>query len=340
VLAPSRDQAPVTDFLSSTPLTAFRRALARVLALLVGFGPLAAHAQAAGTAAVKPLVATVATPSASRPNAALRWTRLGNPRSPSLLQVPADCQVRSCPLVVVSHPRAQDAARLRDSAQVGKISQALLAADFAVLLSGDGGVNTWGSPAALREVAQVHREATSRFRWNSRTYALGLSMGGLLSLRSALPDSPYTVRGVALIDAWVSLRGAWGSALSRQREIGKAYGLTVPPTPTLDPLPLAQRLAPVAPLPLFLAYSPTDTVVSSRKNAELLIPKAEQGVSEIVRLDGPHLGGNRFSPQMIARLVGFYQGLEQRAIARQHKEFPPGLPAPAVQRAQTETSKS
>ncbi|CAM3173503.1 hypothetical protein DERA104750_14800 [Deinococcus radiodurans] len=96
----------------------------------------------------------------------------------------------------------------------------------------------------------------------------------------------------------------------------------------------------MAPLPLFLAYSPTDTVVSSRKNAELLIPKAEQGVSEIVRLDGPHLGGNRFSPQMIARLVGFYQGLEQRAIARQHKEFPPGLPAPAVQRAQTETSKS
>ena len=110
VLAPSRDQAPVTDFLSSTPLTAFRRALARVLALLVGFGPLAAHAQAAGTAAVKPLVATVATPSASRPNVTLRWTRLGNPRSPSLLQVPADCQVRSCPLVVVSHPRAQDAA--------------------------------------------------------------------------------------------------------------------------------------------------------------------------------------------------------------------------------------
>ncbi|MHA0035727.1 hypothetical protein ACXXDK_12860 [Deinococcus sp. PESE-38] len=52
MLAPSRDQAPVTDFLSSLPLTASRRALAlaRVLALLVGLGPLAAHAQAAGTA--------------------------------------------------------------------------------------------------------------------------------------------------------------------------------------------------------------------------------------------------------------------------------------------------
>lgn len=283
----------------------------------------------------RPLVATVATPSAARPGAALNWTRLGRSSAPSLLQVPASCQVRSCPLVVVSHPRAQDAARLRDSAQVGKIVQALLAANFAVLLSSDGGVNTWGSPAALREVAQVHREATARFRWNSRTYALGLSMGGLLALRSALPESPYWVSGVGLIDAWVSLRGAWGSAVSRQREIGKAYGLAAPPAPKMDPLALAQQAVPV---PLFVAFSPTDTVVASRKNAELLLPHAEQGVSEVVQLSGPHLGGNRFSPQLIGRLVGFYQGLEQRAIARQNREFPGA--SPAVQRSPTAVPKS
>ena len=325
---------------------------ARVLALLVALGTVPVAAQGSRSSAgaplptaasllvtrplvTRPLVATVATPSAARSGAALRWIRLGHSLTPSLLQVPAGCQLRSCPLVVVSHPRAQDAARLRDSAQVGKISQALLAANFAVLLSSDGGVNTWGSPAALREVAQVHREATRRFRWNSRTYALGLSMGGLLSLRSALPDSPYWVSGVGLIDAWVSLRGAWGSALSRQREIGKAYGLTVPPTPQLDPLPLAQRAVPV---PMFLAFSPDDTVVSARKNGELLIPYAEPGVSEVVRLTGPHLGGNRFSPQMVERLVGFYQTLEGRAIARQHREFPGA--APAVQRPQVAVPKS
>lgn len=329
-----------------------RPAPARVLALLAVLGPLLAATPGSAAAGLPagaglaaslfasplvapPLVATVATPSAARPNAALRWVRLGRSTAPSLLQVPAGCQLRSCPLVVVSHPRAQDAARLRDSAQVGKIAQALLAANFAVLLSGDGGVNTWGSPAALREVSQVHREATRRFRWNSRTYALGLSMGGLLSLRSALPESPYWVSGVGLIDAWVSLRGAWGSAVSRQREIGKAYGLSAPPTPKLDPLPLAQR---AVPLPLFVAFSPTDTVVASRKNAELLVPYAEQGVSEVVRLTGPHLGGNRFSPQMVERLVGFYQGLEQRAVARQNREFPGA--APAVQRPSVAVPKS
>ncbi|MFD1730353.1 hypothetical protein ACFSC4_03400 [Deinococcus malanensis] len=109
------------------------------------------------------------------------------------------------------------------------LSETLLKARFAVLLSGDGGPTTWGSPDALAQVAQTQLEATGRFKWNSRTYAVGLSMGGLMALRSALPGSPYPVHGLALIDAWTDLRGAWGTAVSRRTEISTAYRLTGPP---------------------------------------------------------------------------------------------------------------
>lgn len=252
-----------------------------------------------------------------------RWIKLGPVATPSLLQVPVACGANTaqgrCPLVVISHPRAQDALRMRDSARVGAISQALLAANFAVLLSNDGGVNTWGSPAALREVGQIHKDAVKRFAWNGRTYALGISMGGLLSLRSALPNAPYRVEGVALLDAWVNLRSAWGSAQSRRDEINAAYGQKVAPAPTLDPLAMALK---AAPLPLLVMSSPDDTVVPARNNADLISPRAEVGVSEFVKLTGPHLGGNRFTPQMITRMVGFFQKLEKRAKSRQGKEFP------------------
>lgn len=254
------------------------------------------------------------------------WVRLGDDDHPSYLQVPEGCQAGRCPLVVVSHPRLQGAERMIKSASVSVLTRALLRANFVVLLSGDGGTNTWGSPEALRRVAVTQREATGKFRWNGRTYALGISMGGLLSLRSALPGSPYPVGGVALLDSWVNLRSAWHSAASRRREIGAAYGKdaqATAPGPHLDPLALSQRSAPT---PLFVVYSPDDKVVPARSNAELLRAHAEQEVSRFVRLSGPHLGGNRFSAEVAAQLVAFYRRLEDRAVFRQTQEFP-GLPS-------------
>ena len=75
-------------------------------------------------------------------------------------------------------------------------------------------------------------------------------------------------------------------------------------------------------MPLFVVASPDDTVVPARTNAELLFPRAEPGVSAYIRVTGPHLGSNRFTPQMVARLVEFFQKLEQRAKARQRPDIP------------------
>ncbi|MFB9994217.1 alpha/beta hydrolase family protein [Deinococcus oregonensis] len=233
---------------------------------------------------------------------------------PSFLRIPDTCQIQACALVVVAHPRGQSAERLHMSPQVNVLIQALLDASFAVLLSDDGGANTWGSPAALDQVAGLHADAVSQFDWNGRTYALGLSMGGLLALRSALPGSPYLVSGVALIDGWADLRSAWGGSVARRIEIADAYGLgAAPPEPSLNPL---TEVMTHPPFPLFVAASPDDAVVSMKTNADILYSRAEAGVSDWVMLTGPHLGGNRFSPTLARHLAGFFGRLEARELAR------------------------
>ncbi|CAM3494907.1 Alpha/beta hydrolase [Deinococcus saxicola] len=241
------------------------------------------------------------------------WLPLGPAGRESLLRIPDSCTYLPCPLVVVSHPRNQSAARLRDSGSFRVLIDALLDAHFAVLLSGDGGPTTWGSPSALREVGQVHAQARGRFSWNGRTYALGVSMGGLMALRSALPGSPYRVDGVALIDAWTDLRAAWGASPTRRKEISAAYGTQSEPPPSLDPL-MQTFKAPY--LPLFVAASVSDGTVPALTNGERLYPHAALGTSEFVSLSGPHLGGNRFTPDMAQKLVGFYKRLEGRVAAK------------------------
>lgn len=245
-----------------------------------------------------------------------RWLDLGRleaggpaPVAGSLLQVPPRCHAEACALVVVSHPRAQSPLRLRDSVGVSVLTGRLLESGFAVLLSGDGGPTTWGSPAALEAAARDHAEATRHFFWNGHTYALGLSMGGLLALRSALPGSPYSVEGVALIDGWVNLEAAWRASADRQAEIRAAYGLSTLPLPGLDPL---RGLPHRPPLPLFVVSSPDDRLVPQASNAELVYAHAEPGFSEHLRVTGPHLGGNRFTPELARRLADFFGEIEAR----------------------------
>ena len=271
-----------------------------------------------GTARAVPALPPQMPPPAERPARSAAapglWQDLGrpdlDPAGPeSLLRVPPRCHAEACALVVVSHPRAQSPERLRDSAGVAVLTGRLLESGFAVMLSGDGGPTTWGSPAALETAARDHAEATRRFFWNGHTYALGLSMGGLLALRSALPGAPYSVDGVALIDGWVNLDAAWRASADRQAEIRAAYGLTTPPLPGLDPLRALPRRAP---LPLFVVSSPDDRLVPQASNADQVFLYAEAGLSEHLHVSGPHLGGNRFTPELARRLAGFFGAIEAR----------------------------
>ncbi|MVN87389.1 alpha/beta hydrolase [Deinococcus sp. HMF7620] len=252
-------------------------------------------------------------PSLDIPATPPAWVSLGAPDAPSWLQAPATCAARPCSLVVVSHPRGQSAERLRDSPQVGVLTSTLLQGGFAVLLSSDGGPATWGSPAALSELGATHAAATRRFAWNGRTFALGLSMGGLMALRSALPGAPYPVSGLALIDAWVDLDQAYGTAVTRRTEIQTAYTVSGALPAALNPLVAAQT-APRQ--PLLTVFSEEDqTVPHATNSARLFEVFGRHPDSVQLRVSGAHLGGNRFTPELGAHLAAFFGRLEARTPA-------------------------
>lgn len=267
--------------------------------------------------------AAVSKPAMPKPSAPqfnrVTWVQLGNgvvntSKLPSLLGVPENCIYAACPIVVVSHPRGQTPERLYQSTSFKVLADALLKANYAVLLSGDGGPSTWGSPQAFKQVVSAHQQASQLFHWNKRTYALGLSMGGLMALRSALPSSPYALSGLALIDAWTNLKAA--SRASRRGEIEVAYTSKALPDDVQPQLAHRHRL------PMFVAASPDDQVVPWQLNSEQIFQYAEHHYSEFVTLRGPHLGGNRFSPKMADQLVNFFDGLELRAKLLEGAELP------------------
>ena len=260
---------------------------------------------------------------AAIPDSKVTWVSLPapvttTPTPPSLLAVPDDCIYIDCPLVMVSHPRGQTPERLKESSSFNVLSHALLRARYAVLLSSDGGPTSWGSPAAYQQVTRAHAHAVQMFRWNKRTYALGLSMGGLMALRSTLPAAEYEVNGLALIDAWTNLPAAWHASPQRQHEIRTAYHSDAVPAAQDD---LLAQFARGDSLPMFIAASPDDRVVPMQQNSVKLYQYAEKPGSQFVTLSGPHLGGNRFSPQLANQLVNFFQHLEHqhREQARQEK---------------------
>ena len=241
--------------------------------------------------------------------------RIEHPLGESYLYTPLACAIHACPLVVVSHTRGRTAADFALSLFVKLYADAFLARGFAVLLSNDAGPRTWG--AALGYLGTVHAQAVRRFDWNHRTYAFGLSMGGLAVLRSAL-SGPYVVSGVALLDAHVSLDAALRdpSDPSRQAEVAQAYGLAdvqAALPPRSDPLELIHEHPD---LPVLVAGSPEDRAVPFAANGLALYAGLQPAERRLLTLRGPHLGGSHFAPAVVASFADFFVGLEQAQAVR------------------------
>lgn len=255
-----------------------------------------------GAVSPSPFQVTPALPQMNGVQSQQDWILVGSSGQPSWLRVPSVCRMAWCGLVVISHPRGQSPERLRDSSSMAVMLDALLNGGYAVLLASDAGLNTWGSPHALEITAEAHRQAVSRFHWNGKTYAMGYSMGGLTALRSTLPGSPYRVDGLILIDAWVNLQAAWARSLSRRQEITAAYPLNSRALADLDPLPRALK---AARLPMLILASDEDDIAPAVMNGVRIYARALPGPSAYVKLRGPHLGGNRFTPDVARSVMAF-----------------------------------
>lgn len=226
-----------------------------------------------------------------------------------VLLVPPGCRLERCPLLTVSHSRGRTPAELLESPSFQPFLRQLLDAGLPLLISAEGGPDGWGGPEALWQLTRDYTLSVGKFNFSGRTYALGVSMGGMSALRAAV-DAVFDVHGLILIDGRVSLSDAWNSGLSRQPELSAAYALGGRP-PAAHEDPLASLPANFR-VPLLVFGSPQDTTVNFTRNGEALYRKAAGVGSQLVRTSGPHLGGSHLNEQVAAQVVAFVRGLQAR----------------------------
>ncbi|WP_216329775.1 alpha/beta hydrolase [Deinococcus aestuarii] len=283
-----------------------------VLSLLLSSAALAATPPVPPTG-TSPLAQAQPGPEVTLPEA----LRFPHPLGDAFLFRPAAC-TPACPLVIVSHSRGMTAEVSLTRPHLRSLYARLLGAGYAVLVSNDAGATTWGAPQALTYLADMRSRAIRTFPFNGRTYNFGYSMGGLPALLTAyLPV--YPVSGVILLDAQVNLNDAWkGSNATFRADIGTAHGVSLlaPLPPRRDPAefftgPQATQL------PVLVAGSPEDQVVSFARNGEALFSRNTSDHSRLVRLTGPHLGGSHFGDALVNEMLTFLGRLEQRVTPDQ-----------------------
>lgn len=248
------------------------------------------------------------TPAPELPQVLPIWHRQGN----SYLLKPSTC-AHGCPLVMVHHPHGRTASEMLERPHVLTLLSALLEGGAAVLLSNDAGRAAWGSPGALRYAAEVHSKAVKKLHWNGRTYAMGLSMGGLPALLSP-HTQPYRVSAVILIDAKVNLRESWledhdPRFAQHRREISEAYGV---PSGAVLPYGLDPLHDYTHRLPLLVIGSTEDGIVDFERNSAALLARAPQ--AKLLLLSGAHLSQSRFSPEIGRAVAEFVQRKEQTLL--------------------------
>lgn len=250
--------------------------------------------------------------------------RLPDELGDSLLVLPEKCNTSSCSLLIVSHPYGATPDYGLDFVahpQYAHFLNKFLEGGYALLLSSDGGRETWGNPDALGAVVRAWKLAQNQFHYSGNTYSLGVSMG-------ALPAALVGLTGKIEIKATVSLAGVlslpqmyFDSNSGMRNSIAKAYGLptdnplspdqlgfaTVTHNPLEDTYYFKERK-----IPFLVIGSSADQLVSFQKQGLAFIAKM-QGFdprSRSMEVTGPHLSGTHFSDEVANTVLDFLASIQ------------------------------
>lgn len=205
------------------------------------------------------------------------------------LVVPPRCRSAACALVIVSHGRGGQALDGITHPPFDTLVDAIDVQGYVLLLSNDGGRETWGSPGALAYIRRVYQAAQPHFQGNGRVYTLGISMGGLPATLTAYRQTQgVPVRAVAIVAGRVNLRDAVRTSLKRAASIEKAYGASG--LDGHDPVNDFARF-PGRSTPLLAVVSPQDQAVNSARNGARLTELARRAGADVrvIQVRGPHL---------------------------------------------------
>lgn len=230
---------------------------------------------------------------------------LPDPAGDSQLVVPPVCWQRACPLIIVSHGRGGQASDGSTHKPFDAMLDAIDVQGFVLLLSSDGGRETWGSPAALNTLRRAYQAALPKFKHDGRVYTLGISMGGLSATLTAywqILGRP--VNAVALVAGRVNLNNAVRTSKSRGRSVAAAFAGAS--RQGHDPVnDFGQFLD--TKTPLLVVSSPQDQAVSGVKNGLLLATLARKAGAQtrVIGVMGPHLN-RQYVNADIGRQIGAF----------------------------------
>lgn len=229
-----------------------------------------------------------------------------DPGGAAQLVVPPRCKHARCGLVIVSHGRGGQALDGITHPPFDTLVDAIDVQGYVLLLSNDGGPETWGSPGALSYIRRVYQAAQPHFQGNGRVYTLGISMGGLPATLTAYRNTlGVPVRAVAIVAGRVNLTDALRTSERRAASIQKAFGAAslAGHDPVNDFAGLSGRRT-----PLLAVVSPQDTAVSSAMNGERLAALARGAGAEVqlIRVQGPHLSRGYMNPDVGRQIAAFF----------------------------------
>lgn len=232
---------------------------------------------------------------------------LPDPAGDSQLVVPSVCWQRACPLVIVSHGRGGQASDGSTHAPFDAMLDAIDKQGFVLLLSSDGGRETWGSPAALNTLRRAYRSALPRITHDGRVYTLGISMGGLPATLTAYRRTlGLPINAVALVAGRVNLNNAVRTSKSRGRSVAAAYAGAS--TQGHDPVNDFSGFVGTR-TPLLVVSSPQDQAVSGDQNGLLLATLAQKvgARTKIIRVTGPHLNRQYVNADVGRQIGAFFK---------------------------------
>lgn len=293
---------------------------------------------------------------------ATRTVRVLDAGGDAILVMPEACAAGGCPLVVVSHRWGGTPEHALDRVGHPAYSAFLKRftdAGFALLLSRDGGLETWGNTAALANASSVWTKARALYTFGD-TFTLGFSMGGLpaslLGLTGRLP-----VRGTVTVAAQLSLLDAYTSPTlpARSLSVARAYKLDhhvgpnnaalaavffghdpvgdlrlITTARTIRPNPAWRRV------PTLVVASRTDATVDFTANSAAfvaLLSKLEPQ-TRLLEVSGGHLGADHFAPLVADTAITFFKGLGTHPGQPEPKPFAAGKPRVNVQKPNAKAS--
>ncbi len=226
-----------------------------------------------------------------------------DPQGAAQLVVPPRCRQARCALVIVSHGRGGQALDGVTHPPFDTLVDAIDVQGYVLLLSNDGGRETWGSPGALAYIKRVYQAARPHYQGNGRLYTLGISMGGLPATLTAYRQTlGVPVQATALVAGRVNLKDAVRTSQRRGQSVRRAYGggSLSGHDPVNDFAQFSGRLT-----PLLTVVSPQDTAVPSAANGERLAALARRAGADVqvLQVRGPHLSGGYMNAS-IGRQIG------------------------------------